>query len=158
MPPNLSHRMPPKKCLLDPFSSARTPVTFGTFRLCLVGYRQPVCIDRWRQELSCSRTWVHEKYFRCDFHQRRPAGPMARRLTTIIWIEHSSFGIKRLQVRSLRRSQYCSIDQATSQCCRLSFCSFLSELGFFGFFCQPCSNGWKFARSSAPLLIAVVIS
>ena len=50
-------------------------------------------------------------------------------------------GIKRLQVRSLRRSEYCSIDQATIPCCRLSIWPFSSELGIFWYFCQFRSEG-----------------
>jgi hypothetical protein len=78
-PPDLTHRMPPKKCLFD---SARTPpVTFGTSRLCWLN--PPGGCHR-----SLPKRFRPPKFaticstFRRLHSSNRSAGPMARRLTT----------------------------------------------------------------------------
>jgi hypothetical protein len=86
-PPDLSHRMPPKKCLLSFFShtTARTPpVAFGTSRLCFAGRFPPWSFPPivGSAEPLFSRPVGSSKIFSVCLSSNRPAGPMARRLTT----------------------------------------------------------------------------
>jgi hypothetical protein len=125
-PPDLTHRMPPKKCLFDP---ARTPpVTFGTSRLCWLNpaWRLPSIAA---EEISTTR--ICNDMFNIS---------KASFIKQVGWPNGKALDYESRDCRFDPCVDHVIVvlySSTTFSCCHIHFCHLLMSCESFGIFAHP---------------------